>query len=354
MDQIFHFCCSLLQPLPQNRALVLGIVGVQGSGKTTLARHWVTYLAQQQIPAVGLSLDDFYYPDPVLQNLRATQPHLIHRGPPGTHDVALALKTLQALKNQGIGGWIPNYDKSAHQGRGDRWHWVAAQPGMHLKGVVRQGYLYLMQVDLEGQPLPLPDSGSPIPIAYFAKELRCYLDQIEHFSLWITAETALWQLGAHRLSYPLQQMPLGWRWIPTPVRVVLLEGWFVGCRPIADQGFDQAPWPVDTAQARTQARVINRDLALYVPLWAELDHLILLWADFRWSHPWRAKAEETALAQGKMGMNAAQLEEFMLYFWRSLHPELFLRPLRTSADVVITLDAEHRIVDCAKLTKDGM
>ncbi len=48
--------------------------------------------------------------------------YLEHRGYPGTHDVALGTSTLDALARLGPGQTLklPLYDKSAHEGRGDR------------------------------------------------------------------------------------------------------------------------------------------------------------------------------------------------------------------------------------------
>jgi D-glycerate 3-kinase len=72
----------------------------------------------------GLSIDDFYLTRD--EQLRvaaehAGNPYLEHRGYPGTHDIALGVSTLDALRmlgNQSIR--LPRYDKSAHAGRGDR------------------------------------------------------------------------------------------------------------------------------------------------------------------------------------------------------------------------------------------
>ena len=118
--------------------LIVGINGIQGSGKTTLVTALAQHLSSPssqpsstdapQVPAhqplrtVTLSLDDFYHPHTTLQDIRqnhATNRLLQTRGQPGTHDVRLLVSTLQALK-EGKDSKIPRFDKSAHSGEGDR------------------------------------------------------------------------------------------------------------------------------------------------------------------------------------------------------------------------------------------
>lgn len=40
------------------------------------------------------------------------------------------------------------------------------------------------------------------------------------------------------------------------------------------------------------------------------------------------------IAAGKSGMTEQEIEQFVHYFWRSLHPELFIKPLVKSAKLV--------------------
>jgi len=93
--------------------LILGIHGCQGSGKSTLAALLVLLFQEiLGIRSINLSLDDFYLTRVEREELAANvHPLLITRGVPGTHDVALALKTLNALKQRGEVA-IPRFDKS--------------------------------------------------------------------------------------------------------------------------------------------------------------------------------------------------------------------------------------------------
>ncbi|ALO45385.1 hypothetical protein [Pseudohongiella spirulinae] len=93
--------------------LCIGINGAQGTGKSTLAKLLVMLLKEQhQINAVAMSLDDFYYSHQERQHLaRTVHPLLATRGVPGTHDVDLALDTVQRLR-AGESVRLPRFDKA--------------------------------------------------------------------------------------------------------------------------------------------------------------------------------------------------------------------------------------------------
>jgi D-glycerate 3-kinase len=95
--------------------LIVGINGAQGSGKSTLAACLQFLLEQQyQLHAVSLSLDDFYYTRAERQQLaKAVHPLLATRGVPGTHDVALTIKTLNDLQQDHLPVWLPRFDKAS-------------------------------------------------------------------------------------------------------------------------------------------------------------------------------------------------------------------------------------------------
>lgn len=95
------------------RSLIVGICGAQGSGKSTLARHLAEELEDAGYRAAILSLDDLYLPRAARQALAETvHPMFATRGVPGTHDVALGLRVLDALK-AGQPVRLPRFDKSA-------------------------------------------------------------------------------------------------------------------------------------------------------------------------------------------------------------------------------------------------
>lgn len=92
---------------------VYGIAGLQGSGKSTLAAQVAALGAQRGWNVAVLSIDDVYLDRPERQALaREVHPLLATRGPPGTHDVALACAVVDALST-GSDIALPRFDKIA-------------------------------------------------------------------------------------------------------------------------------------------------------------------------------------------------------------------------------------------------
>jgi D-glycerate 3-kinase len=228
----------------QSQPLIQGFLGGQGTGKTTLTQVLKQLLQVMGYRTAGLSIDDLYKTYAERQQLLTADPRLIWRGPPGTHDIELAIATLSRIRQAQPGQAVPlpRFDKSLHGGQGDR-------------------------VD----PEPVQD-----------------------------------------------------------IDILLFEGWFLGVRPIAPETFDQPlPLPIETPSDRQFAQDMNQQLQAYLPLWAELDRLVVLYPqDYRISQQWRRQAEHQMMAQGKTGMSDATIDEFVAYFWKALHPELFVAPLR--------------------------
>lgn len=91
--------------------LTVGLCGPQGSGKSTISAHVAASLSQLGLKTAVLSLDDLYFDRPTRATLAATiHPLFATRGPPGTHDVALGIKVIDALRN-GLPVALPRFDK---------------------------------------------------------------------------------------------------------------------------------------------------------------------------------------------------------------------------------------------------
>ncbi len=225
-----------------DRPLIQGLLGVQGTGKTTLGIVMGILLKVLGRSLLNLSIDDFYLTYGDRQALRQQDPRLIWRGPPGTHDVSLALKTLDALRQNQASVPVPRFDKSLHDGQGDR----------------------------------------------IAPEL---IDAVD---------------------------------------IVWLEGWFVGCVPLNDRRFeDPLPSPLDSAGDRQFARDCNQRLQTYCPLWERLDQwAVLVPEDYHYSKQWRQQAEQVRIANGGQGLTDGAVSDFVDYFWKALHPDLFVMPWR--------------------------
>lgn len=242
-----------------DRPLVQGILGSQGTGKTTLGIILTLILGHLGYSTLSFSLDDLYKPYAERQRLQQQDPRLRWRGPPGTHDVELGIKVLDQLRSLKRSGTVqvPRFDKSAHAGAGDR-----ADPK-----------------------------------------------------------------------------------IVTSVEIILFEGWFVGVQPIDPAAFATAPPPILTAADQAFAQAMNAKLKDYLPLWQRLDRLLILYLlDYRLSKQWRRQAEHQAIATGKAGMSDAEIDQFVEYFWRTLHPDLFIKPLvqdPQSVDLVVEIKPDH-------------
>ncbi|MGH8025452.1 MAG: kinase [Pseudoxanthomonas sp.] len=99
---------SLARPTP-----VFAIAGLQGSGKSTLAAQLASLAEKRGLSAAVLSIDDFYLGRDQRQRLaRSVHPLLATRGPPGTHDLDLALETMERLR-AGRTARLPRFDKLA-------------------------------------------------------------------------------------------------------------------------------------------------------------------------------------------------------------------------------------------------
>lgn len=105
------FVASVLEDALAHDARVYGIGGLQGSGKSTLAAQIAALAQSRGVHVVVLSIDDFYLDHDQRQQLaRKVHPLLATRGPPGTHDVALARAVIDALGNGGR-AQLPRFDK---------------------------------------------------------------------------------------------------------------------------------------------------------------------------------------------------------------------------------------------------
>ncbi|NEQ38257.1 MAG: glycerate kinase [Okeania sp. SIO3I5] len=246
------------------RSLVQGILGGQGTGKTTLAKILVLILEKLGYKTISISIDDIYKTYAERQLLQKQDSRLIWRGPPGTHDVSLGIEILDKLRqseNQISDNLIPipRFNKSLFNGAGDR----------------------------------------------------------------IEPE------------------------IVSKIDIVLFEGWFVGVLPVEERIFDFAPPPIITEADKKFARDMNKQLIEYLPLWENLDNLIVLYpTDYRFSKQWRKQAEQQMIASGKSGMSDDEIEKFVDYFWKALHPELFIKPLIKNpelVDLVIEINSDHSL-----------
>ena len=103
------------------RAIVVGLTGGQGSGKSTLGALLAAVLRKGfGARAALLSVDDLYLTHADRQRLgREVHPLFATRGPPGTHDSALGVAIIDRLLAQGPGERtaLPSFDKATDDRR---------------------------------------------------------------------------------------------------------------------------------------------------------------------------------------------------------------------------------------------
>lgn len=95
------------------KTFIVGINGSQGSGKSTLTAFIAAYLESvHNKNVVALSIDDFYFDKAHRGELSShVHPLLATRGVPGTHDISLALDTINALQSaQSVA--VPRFNKA--------------------------------------------------------------------------------------------------------------------------------------------------------------------------------------------------------------------------------------------------
>jgi D-glycerate 3-kinase len=241
------------------RTPIQGILGGQGTGKSTLTQALSLLLKQLGYTTAVISLDDLYKTYAERQKLQEVDPRLIWRGPPGTHDVDLGLKVLEQCLAEDSTNTIklPRFDKSAHKGAGNR---------------------------IESEVITSAD-------------------------------------------------------------IVLFEGWFVGVRPLEKEVFKPNHYPILTDEDVRFAQDCNERLKAYVPLWDKLDSLLVFYPqDYQWSKQWRKEAEQKMIDRGFPGMTPLEIEEFVTYFWRSLHPDLYIKPLISNpnlVDMVVEINSDR-------------
>ena len=266
---LWHYWLPLAQSLAHQqqkiaRPFIQGLLGGQGTGKTTLGIVLNILLRHLGKTFLSISLDDLYKTYTDRQKLRDRRPDLIWRGPPSTHDIDLGMQVLQQLRDRHLDHpqpiAIPRFDKSLHNGAGDR-----------LEPEISNG-----------------------------------------------------------------------------ADIVLFEGWFVGMRPLPISAFRNFVPPILSESDREFALECNANLYNYLPLWEYLDSLIVLVPeDYNYSLQWRLAAEHNLIAAGKSGMSDSEITQFVEYFWKALHPELFMPRMidrdhpASCADLVVEISRSH-------------
>lgn len=120
------FVARVLDDALSHDCRVYSIAGLQGTGKSTLSAQMTALAKTRGVRVVALSIDDFYLGHAEREALaRRVHPLCATRGPPGTHEVALACDVLDALRERREVA-LPRFDKIADD-RLPRERWPVAR-----------------------------------------------------------------------------------------------------------------------------------------------------------------------------------------------------------------------------------
>ncbi|QHD65987.1 kinase [Sphingobium yanoikuyae] len=129
LDAVDRLALRLLEE--KDGLAVLGLCGAQGSGKSTLAQALLARMGARGVASAILSIDDLYLTKAEREALaQDVHPLLRTRGVPGTHDIALGLRVLDALA-AGRAVRLPRFDKAVDDRLAES-AWPEAEAGLRL------------------------------------------------------------------------------------------------------------------------------------------------------------------------------------------------------------------------------
>lgn len=208
---------ALLPRLPARRAALVGLSGLQASGKSTLAAQLAAAARERGVATEVLALDDFYLGRRDRAALaRDVHPLLATRGVPGTHDVALLAETVQALRRASTRNpaRIPRFDKGRDTRLPpSRWRRVTSRPRLIL---------------LEGWCIGVP-AEPPSALARAVNALERIEDPDARWRTWVNARlngeyAALWRRMDALIVLAAPSFEIVARWRDEPERALRRRG----------------------------------------------------------------------------------------------------------------------------------
>jgi len=264
--------------------MVYGIAGLQGTGKSTLAAQMAALARTRGLSVVVLSIDDFYLGRRERLRLgRTVHPLLATRGPPGTHDVALACATIDALRGK--------------RGQSEV-----------LPGSIRRN-AEMVASEIHSDPFS-------VPLPRFDK------------------------IADRRLP------PSRWPRATRRPDLIVLEGWFLKVPAEPASALIEPLNALERLDDREGIwrRYVNTALAHdYTALWQRIDRLLFLHGPgFEIVPEWRWQQEGSlqSAQPSRHAMDRAAVERFVLFFERVSRQAL--RTLPAIAERTIRLDAARR------------
>ncbi|EAR87527.1 glycerate kinase (macronuclear) [Tetrahymena thermophila SB210] len=136
----------------------------------------------------------------------------------------------------------------------------------------------------------------------------------------------------------------GYKNYPQLPDIVIFEGWFIGLRECQLKQLN----PINNENDLQFAKDCQEKLKEYYKLWDSLHSLLIITPeDYNFSRQWRKDAEHKMIAKTGKGMTDEQLDQFVDYFWKSLHPQIYIdnQLQKNQYDLVVQLSIDHEIVN---------
>jgi D-glycerate 3-kinase len=196
---------------------LVGLSGLQASGKSTLAAQLAAAARERGIATEVLALDDFYLGRRDRGALaRDVHPLLATRGVPGTHDVALIVETVHALHDASPRrpARIPRFDKGRDTRLPpSRWRHVTSPPKLIL---------------LEGWCIGVPPE-APRVLTRAVNSLELREDPDARWRMWVNARlageyAALWRRLDALIVLAAPSFEIVSRWRDEPERALRKHG----------------------------------------------------------------------------------------------------------------------------------
>ncbi|HLC88360.1 MAG TPA: hypothetical protein VJG66_04905 [Patescibacteria group bacterium] len=361
IDKLF----KLKEEIGGDSGLIVGVSAIQGTGKTTQGEILEILFSHFRKTSVSLSIDDHYITHKQLVELRQKDPRFIRRGV--THDIGLAVKNLNDLLEFSGGGpvFISGYDKGAQQGDGDRFAWINPVEDLKIiikviesdlvinKALTRVKALQIISANYASREVVVPENmGACIPVLpeFLPDKLVEFLNLAGDRQITVLGKDsgAVYFISSEaEVAVDKTDLPKGWRLVGKKPDFIFYDGWMVGVRKVEDETvFDSGLPALETEEARQFAKFINNKLTDYEPLWKLFNFMNVLYVpNYQISLRWRDQAEQVLREKGE-GMSSKEIEEFVYYFWRSVHPAIQIKNLafnEENADQVVIINDDHTI-----------
>ncbi len=238
------------------RNFVIGISGLPGCGKSTLA-SWIECICiDLGWPVKAISLDDFYLPANEMQIALKNNPWNVPRGIPGSHSMDILFESIHRFLNSGE-ILCPIYDKSLRNGSGDRKGWDR--------------------------------------------------------------------------SYS---------------KILILEGWFVGCNPdqyINQDDNEQNTSPlILTEKEKEYQKIVLNNLHTYLPIWQKLSRVWHIKSEFfRYTYQWKIEQENNMYIKRGASLKGRALQDFLRMISTCI-PTSLLNNIE--CDVLSILNQKRRLI----------